>query len=170
MRRAVALALLLAGCSEAPVEVPGEAVPSLEAAAIARGLVPDPDAAPLTGLFARDADRLCLRADVGEDRAVMGLSIDYGEGNGCAALGTASRQGETLSVDLGEACRFDAGYDGEAIRFPGALPDGCANLCRGNASLAGMTTVRLSHSAGEVAAFRDRRGRFPCAETVAAPS
>lgn len=155
--------VLLAACSEPEEEAPDAAGPALEDAAVARGLVPDPDAAPLTGLFARDADRLCLR-EGGDARAIVGISIDYGAGNGCSARGTAQRNGDGLTLDLGEACRFDAEYDGEIVRFPGALPDGCADLCRGNASLAGMATERLSHSAGEVAAFRDRRGRFPCAE------
>lgn len=162
--RVPALALvLLAACSEPAVDAPDDAGPALEEAAVARGLVPDPDAVPLTGLFARDADRLCLR-EREDARAVVGISIDYGAGNGCSARGTVQRNSGGLTLDFGEACRFDAEYDGEVVRFPGALPDGCADLCRGNASLAGMATERLSHSPGEVAAFRDRRGRFPCAE------
>jgi hypothetical protein len=169
LRVAAIAFLLLAACSEPVVDAPDAAGPSLEEAAIVRGLVPDPDAAPLTGLFARDADRLCLRAGDAAD-AIIGVSIDYGEGNGCSARGTARRTGSGLAIELSEACRFDADYDGEVIRFPGALPTECADLCRGNASLAGMATERLSHAAGEVAAFRDRRGRFPCAETVASPS
>lgn len=162
MRIAVAALVLVAACSQQAAQAPDEAGPSLEAAAIARGLVPDPDATPLTGLFARDADRLCLHDRAGG--AVVGISIDYGAGNGCTARGTATRRDDGLTLDFGEACRFDAEYDGAVVRFPGALPDGCADLCRGNASLAGMATERLSHSAGEVAAFRDRRGQFPCAE------
>lgn len=169
MRAAPFALLLLTACSDAAVEVPEDAGAALEQSAIARGLVPDPDAAPLTGLFARDADRLCLRAGDASN-AIIGVSIDYGEGNGCSAHGTARRTGSGLAIDLSDACRFDADYDGEVIRFPGALPAECADLCRGNASLAGMATERLSHSPGEVAAFRDRRGRFPCADTVTSPS
>jgi hypothetical protein len=162
--------LLLTACSDAAVDVPDDAGAALEQAAIARGLVSDPEATPLTGLFARDADRLCLRARETEGAGVIGVSIDYGEGNGCSAQGTVVRSGDQLAIELGDACRFEAGYDGEAVRFPGALPEGCAALCRGNASLAGMTTVRLSNSPGEVSAFKDRRGGFPCAQTVASPS
>lgn len=162
MRFAALAFVLLAACSEAVVDAPDAAGPALEEAAIARGLVPDPEAAPLTGLFARDADRLCMLTGDAAD-AIIGVSIDYGEGNGCSARGTARRTGGGLAIKLGEACRFDADYDGKVIRFPGALPVDCADLCRGNASLAGMTTGRLGHAAGEVAAFRDRRGRFPCA-------
>lgn len=153
--------LLLVGCSEQAAKTPDAAGPALESAAVVRGLVADPDVAPLTGLFARDADRLCLRGEGA--RAVVGISIDYGAGNGCSSRGTAERRDGGLTLDFGEACRFDAEYNGAVIRFPGALPDGCADVCRGNASLAGMATERLSHSAGEVAAFKDRRGRFPCA-------
>lgn len=163
MRIAVAALALLTACSEQPVEQTMAAGPMLEDAAVARGLIADPDSVPLTGLFARDADRLCLRAGEGEG-AIIGVSIDYGVGNGCSARGTARRTGAGLTIDLGETCRFDAEYDGEVVRFPGALPEDCADLCRGNASLAGMASQRLSHSHGEVAAFRDRRGRFPCAE------
>lgn len=168
MRPAAFALLLLAGCSEQAAETPGAAGPALEEAAVARGLVADPDAAPLTGLFARDADRLCLRGEGAG--AIVGISVDYGEGNGCSARGTTERSSGGLTLDFGEACRFDADYDGAVIRFPGALPDGCADLCRGNASLSGMAAERLSHSAGEVAAFRDRRGRFPCAEGDTPPS
>ena len=158
---ALSLALLVA-CSEQSATTEGAAGPALEDAAIARGLVADPDAVPLTGLFARDADRLCLRARRGE-AAIVGVSIDYGTGNGCSARGTATRVGGGMAIDLGNACRFDAEYDGDVIRFPGALPEGCADLCRGNASMAGMAAERLSHASGEVSAFKDRSGRFPCA-------
>ncbi len=169
MRVAALAFVLLAACSEPVADAPDAAGPALEKAAIARGLVPDPDAAPLTGLFARDADRLCLRAGDAAD-AIIGVSIDYGDGNGCSARGMARRTDGGLAIELGEACRFDADYDGEVIRFPGALPAECADLCRGDALLAGMETERLSHSAGEVSAFRDRRGRFPCADDVAPAS
>ena len=169
MRIAALAFVLLAACSEPVAEAPDAAGPALESAAVVRGLVADPDVVALTGLFARDADRLCLR-EREDARAVVGISIDYGAGNGCSARGTVQRRDGGLTLDFGEACRFDAEYDGEVVRFPGALPDGCADVCRGNASLAGMATERLSHSSGEVAAFRDRRGRFPCADDATPPS
>jgi hypothetical protein len=158
---AALLVLAVTGCSDnkAPASKP-EQSQDLESAAIERGLVPDPDSRDITGLYARDTDRVCIVPIPSGYR--MGTYVDYGDGISCSGSGTVSRSGEALRVTLGEGCSFEAGFDGERIRFPGSLPEGCAKLCSGRASLAGLEVERMSESAAEASAMRDSAGRRLC--------
>lgn len=135
---------------------------SLEVAARARGLIVDPADAPLTGLYARASDRLCLIEQGGAAR--IGMVSDYGDGLACAATGVARRSGESLYVELGAAndCAFEAQFDGERIVFPAKLPDSCKRFCDPRASLSAFSVERLSASASEASALRDPRGRLLC--------
>ncbi len=123
-------------------------------------MVRDPASTAITGLYAREGDRLCLVE--GEGTARIGVFIDYGDGIGCSGRGTATRDGSGLAIDLGQNCRFAAYADGDRIRFPGALPGACARLCTRRASLTGLTLDRLSESAAEAQALRDPRGTALC--------
>lgn len=156
--RVLALALLLAGCDRAP---PADDTPGgrLEAAAVARGLVADPERGPLHGAWARDSDRVCIVP--GQERDRIGVLIDYGEGQGCAGSGTVRRTGEELRVELGD-CRFDAAFDGERIAFPPALPAACGRLCTGRTSLVALTVERVSEAVSEAATLRAPEGRLLC--------
>lgn len=154
MRVLVAL-LLLAGCSDAAPVVRNESA-SLERAAIARGVVRDPATVTPTGLYAREGDRLCMT-----DKRI-GVFIDYGDGIGCSGRGGFARKSNGLQIELGRDCTFEAAYDGDRVRFPGALPAGCERLCTRRASLAGLDIDRLSDSASEAAALRDPAGRALC--------
>ena len=157
--RALLLLLAVAACRQAQPkpDTPGA---RLEAAAIARGLVPDPSGGKLTGSWASDTDRLCIVPAERETR--IGVSIDYGEGQGCAASGTVERRGDRLRVSFG-ACRFEARYDGERIAFPAELPGACQRLCVGRASLTALNVERLSQSASEAATLRSPAGKPLCA-------
>ena len=160
----VAFALLLAACSAQPAAAPKPKPTSLEAAAIAAGVVPDPNATDPVGLYARDTDRLCV-APGGGGGFRIGMTVSYDDQQGCTGSGSATRRGELLSVRLGEGdCRFDARYEGDRIVLPGALPEACQALCRGRASLAGLSVERLSESASEAGALRDAKGRVLCGE------
>lgn len=156
--RVLAILLLLAGCgqSEQAPDTPGA---RLEAAAIARGLVPDPTGGSLTGVWASEADRVCIVPSGAEMR--LGVSIDYGEGQSCAASGSLRRDGDQLRVELRD-CRFDASFDGERIVFPPELPAVCQRLCTGRASLSALSVERLSESASEAATMRASGGQRPC--------
>ncbi len=156
--RALAATLLLVACQRAPTEAttPGD---RLEAAAIARGLVADPARAGLVGLWASETDRVCVVPAGGGHR--IGISVDYGEGQGCAAAGTVERVGERLRMRLGE-CAFDAGFDGERIAFPPELPAACASFCTGRATLSALSVDRLSGSASEASMMRLPSGRRLC--------
>lgn len=152
--------LLLASCPRASIRaVP--AAPDLETAAIARGLISDPDTLDIVGLYARDTDRLCIVRSGGGYR--IGGYVDYGEGVNCSGVGSVSRSGSSLRVKFGDACAFDARFEGERIVFPAQLPEGCARLCGRRASFAAINVMRLSAVPSEAAAMRDARGSLPCA-------
>lgn len=163
--------LLLAACSGG---VPGSntATPQdLESAAIERGLVVNPDDSDLTGLYARDTDRVCVVRD--RDSYRIGAFVDYGEGLSCTGTGTVSRAGEALSVTLtgpktkngaGATCSFDARFDGAHIRFPATVPPECAKFCGPRASFAALSVERLSESAAEARALRSAEGKRLCGD------
>ncbi len=163
MRVAPGLLLLLAACSGGQGGGNAQAPQDLESAAIERGLVRDPEDSDLTGLYARDTDRICIvRAG---SRYRIGAHVDYGERITCSGAGTVERNGATLRVTLGKSgCDFDAQYDGERIKFPGVLPDACKPLCTRRASFTGLEVARLSESAAEAAAMRDAGGRRLCGD------
>ena len=159
MRRALLLALTLGGCgtepSNAVADSPGA---RLEAAAQTAGIVSDPNA-PLQGSWARDTDRVCI-VGIGRTSRV-GVSVDYGEDQTCAASGTVSRSGDVLKLAFG-ACTFDARFDGDRIVFPAEVPAACESLCTGRASLAAVTVERLSESRSEAATLRSSGGKLLC--------
>lgn len=158
MRALAALLLLLTACSrgEQAADTPGA---RLEQAAVARGLVPDTTGGSLVGSWAGETDRLCI-VPAGE-KLKVGALVDYGEGQGCAATGEATRKGDSLRIRFG-ACRFDARYDGERISFPAELPPACNAACSGRASLTALSVARLSDSVSEAATLRAPNGRALC--------
>lgn len=166
MTRALALPLLLAACSGGGSGNEVASPPDLESAAIERGLVRDPGDSDVTGLYARDTDRVCIVKRASGYR--IGVFVDYGDGLNCSGAGTAARSGETLSIELkgkkGTTCTLDARFDGEHITFPATLPDGCAKLCGSRASLAALDVERLSQSDAEAAAVRSGNGTRLCGD------
>jgi hypothetical protein len=163
--RAVALValVLLAGCSskqDAAAVASGGAGARLEQAAIATGVIRDPASADLTGVYANDPERVCVVPAAQDFR--IGVTLDYGEGQRCSASGTLKRKGDALKVDLGDGCAFDARFDGQGIKFPGALPDACGKKCTGRATMAGISVDALSASLSEATALTDAKGRALC--------
>lgn len=159
MRQAFILALMLAACDSTPSPPDNTPGGRLEAAAIARGLVADPAKAGLTGVWASDTDRLCVVPDGKGLR--IGASVDYGEGQACAASGNVDRNGDRLKFTLGD-CKFDARFDGERIVLPAELPQACARACSGRASLTALAVERLSESVSEAASLRGPNGKLLC--------
>jgi len=156
-----ALALGACGSNDtatATRETPGN---RLERAAVSAGLVIDPAKASLAGSWSLDTDRLCV-VPAARDTFRLGALIDYGEGQGCAASGTARRRGDRIAVTF-PGCRFDARFDGERIVFPAELPGGCDNLCTGRASLASLTVEHVSAAVSEAETLRTPSGRMLCA-------
>lgn len=168
MKRIIALALLplLITCSgpTAPTSrATGVATaPDLESAAIAAGVIADPQNTDITGLYARDTDRVCLVP--GRLNYRIGVFVDYGDQQSCGGSGTVTRVGETLHIVFAAApgCDFEARFEGDRIVFPGRVPDGCAKLCAQRASLAALDVARLSDSVSEASTLRDGKGRLLC--------
>lgn len=159
----VAALLVLAGCSgqqDSSGTASGGAGARLERAAIATGVIRDPASADLTGVYANDPERVCVVPAAQDFR--IGVTLDYGEGQQCSARGTLEREGEALRVDLGDGCAFEARFDGQGIKFPGALPEGCRANCTGRATLAGVSVDMLSSSLSEATALTDAKGRAVC--------
>ena len=160
------LAALLAACGSRPAASTADNVasaPDLETAAIAAGVITDPASTDITGLYARDTDRICVIPDRLNFR--IGAYVDYGPNQSCSGTGTATRAGETLHVRFDEAdgCEFDARYEGDRITFPGRLPDSCQKLCRGRASFAALDGQLLSNSLAEASTLRGGKGKLLCA-------
>ncbi len=159
MKRVLLFALVLGGCGREPKTAAADSVGArLEAAAETAGIVPDPNA-PLQGSWARDTDRVCVIGT--EKTSRIGVSVDYGEDQACAASGTVERSGDALKLALG-ACKFDARFDGDRIVFPAQVPEACESLCTGRASLAALTVDRLSESRSEAATLRSTKGKLLC--------
>ncbi|WP_254602839.1 hypothetical protein [Sphingomonas bacterium] len=163
MRFAVLAVLLLVGCSRHDAAVGNTDTPGgrLEAAALARGLVPDPGSSIL-GAWARDTDRLCIVPGQPGGNERIGALVDYGEGQGCAASGTVVRTGGQLDIRF-DACRMTAIFDGERIIFPPEVPGACDRSCVGRASFAALAVDRQSGSVSEAATLRTPSGRSLCA-------
>ncbi len=154
-------ALLLAGCTQQPGTTGEDAGPELERAAITAGVVRDPEATDIAGLYARDTDRVCIAP--GGVGYRIGASIDYGGGQGCSARGTVARSGDALRVDFGGDCTFEARLDGDTIVFPGSMPTACDKLCTDRASLTALEAELQSDAVAEATALRDAKGRSLCA-------
>jgi hypothetical protein len=172
----LAAAAMLGGCGSgggggepgAEATAAGGAGDRMEQAALAQGVIPDPDGGTLVGSWARDTDRLCVvdapagsphPVPAGEQR--IGIVTDFGDGQGCTASGSVLRRGAQLRVTL-ERCRFVAKLEAGHIVFPGELSSACNRFCRGRASLTGLDVEQQSESASEASMLRSRSGRSVC--------
>lgn len=165
-RIALAALMLLAACSRGntPVEnKSAKAATGLEAAAIQAGVIPDPNDTDITGLYARDTDRVCIVPAANAYR--IGVYVAYDERENCGGSGTATRVGEHVHVEMdgAEGCGFDARFEGDRLVFPARVPDACRKVCVHRASMAALDVDRLSESVSEAATLRDGKGRLLCA-------
>lgn len=165
----LAVLVVLTGCRQAqPSGQPATPAPTgLEAAAIQAGIIPDPASTDITGLYARETDRVCIVPSATAYR--IGVTVDFDDSEHCSGSGVVTRVGETLHVTLDTArtaagCRFDARFEGDRIVFPGRLPAGCQAVCQDRASIAGLALDRLSDAASEASTLRDPRGKLLCGD------
>lgn len=172
--RALAVALLLAGCS--PGAKRADAVAStatsdaLDAAAVASGQLPVPDSRSVAGTYAATTnigtDRMCVVAE--GDRLRVGVLVSYGNGGECVGRGGGERTAGGLRATFGPGCVIDTTLDGYNVVFPGRLPPGCRTLCRGRASLAGVTIPKLSDGETDARSLTDLGGAPLCGDEGAA--
>nr|WP_233130603.1 hypothetical protein [Sphingomonas jeddahensis] len=157
----MALALLLAACGQpAPDPArPEEAGAALEQAALKAGIVADPANLNPVGAYASETDRVCIVPHNKDYR--IGASVEYGEGQSCIARGVASGR-DTLQIDFGEDCRFEAGVEGGRVVFPAVLPPACDRRCTGRATLTAINASLLSSAEAEARAMRAPDGEPLC--------
>ncbi len=153
--------VLLAGCGSG--DAPGQRSdlpPSdnmLEQAARDRGLVAAP-AASAVGSFVRShelgTDALCIAPAGGGLR--FSLHAAFGPGLGCAASGTVAARGDgwVMQVDGAPGCAIAAREIDDNWLIAGAVPEGCASVCPGRATLAGLSFPRSGWGEAEARAAR----------------
>ncbi len=157
--------LTLVACADSEQDksnsIKAEDVSSLEQAAIDAGVIPDVKNISLSGAFERQSDlgedRFCA---VGNDERgyQVGLLAVFGPDSKCEALGSAERNGETVTITLEsqQECRFEASFDGVALNLPGKLPASCGSYCTPRAGFGGVSFYLVGE--GDAVA-RSTRGR-----------
>lgn len=170
MRRMVLLFIVagLCGCrpppeqtaSPRPARVDGGN--PLEQAARDANLVVDPATTAPTGLFERSHsaghDGLCFTPSEGDGHYRFGLSASFGSAIVCEGGGTARHNGNVIHLDFDRAdCAIDADYDGNLVRMPGRVPDGCAQLCDDRGLLSGVAVERTGWTRGDALRLKSRR-------------
>ncbi|MDZ3831012.1 MAG: hypothetical protein U0S50_04250 [Sphingopyxis sp.] len=174
MLAALVLAGALGGCDRTAQDAGEAAIDAgnpLEMAARERGIVRSETPVP-TGVFERrhdlGRDAMCVVPD-GAGRWRFSLTAAFGPGLSCATSGSLSRDGDGWRMRFGSAedCVLTADESDDIWRLPGRLPDQCAALCPGRATLAGLELPRASWSEGDARdlRMRDQRGNMarPCA-------
>jgi len=145
-----------------------ESSQSLDEAAIAAGILPDPDNIKLEGRFE-------ARNDIGTDKFCsiknndgsynIGILAVFGAESICEGQGKARLDGDEVIISLdqtsrqndnNEPCEFTATYDGISLQIPGILAQSCAKSCNNLASLSG-TRYFLVEEGNEAA--RQSKGR-----------
>jgi hypothetical protein len=116
---------------------------SLDEQAIAKGLLPDPEGRALSGRYETRSDmgidKFCAVGDGGDFR--IGMLAVFGPESKCEGQGDAEFVGDKVRISFEgkESCSFDAEFDGISLRFPGAVPAGCASYCTPRASMGGTS-------------------------------
>lgn len=147
-------ALLLFGCRDEVTIAPviDESNP-IEAAARDANLVTDAGATAPTGLFERrhaaGIDSICFLPDGdgdGDDYR-FALRASFGTTLTCEGAGSARHDGDRIDFDFADGgCAFSATYDGNSVRLPGAVPEGCSAYCGPRASMSGVAVERVGWS------------------------
>ena len=117
---------------------------ALDARAIEVGILPDVNNLVFAGRFETRSelgtDKFCAVKD-GDKSYKIGVLAVFGPESKCEARGTAQIEGETVRINLSgkDNCSFDSEFDGVELRFPGAIPEGCAAYCSSRASFSGTS-------------------------------
>jgi hypothetical protein len=119
-----------------------------------------PASGPLTGLYESKSgglsSQLCI-VDRGEGAARFGLNIWGGNMHSCSGAGTVARKGGGLTLTMAgdRSCVIEARIDGDAIRLPAKVPEGCTYYCGARAQLTGISLTRTGKTEADALKARD---------------
>jgi hypothetical protein len=115
---------------------------------------------PLTGLYEAKSgglsSQLCI-VDRGEGAARFGLNIWGGNMHSCSGAGTAARKGGGLTLTMAgdRSCVIEARIEGNAIKLPDRVPEGCSYYCGARATMTGVSLARTGSSEADALKARD---------------
>jgi hypothetical protein len=114
----------------------------------------------LTGLYEKKdgglSSQLCI-VQRGGGEARFGLNLWGGNMHSCSGAGTAVRAGQQLTLTMAgdRACVITARIQGNAIRLPDSVPEGCSYYCGARARMTGVSLARTGTSEADALKARD---------------
>jgi hypothetical protein len=114
----------------------------------------------LTGLYEAKSgglsSQLCI-VQRGGGEARFGMNLWGGNMHSCSGAGTAVRAGQQLTLTMAgdRACTITARIDGNAIRLPDSVPEGCSYYCGKNAKMTGVSLARTGTTETDALKARD---------------
>jgi hypothetical protein len=114
----------------------------------------------LTGLYESKegglSSQLCI-VERGAGAARFGLNIWGGNMHSCSGAGTAVREGQKLTLTMGgdRTCAIPAAIQGNAVRLPETVPEGCSYYCGARAKMTGVSLARTGNTEADALKARD---------------
>ena len=124
--------------------------------------------ARLTGLYEAGAgprkSQLCIVEKAAGD-AQFGIIVWGANMLACQGVGTAVREGERLTLDMGgdRPCRIDGTVRDGAVSLPAAVPESCSYYCGAPVRFAGVSFRRTGARAEDAMKAKDVLGEPLCA-------
>jgi hypothetical protein len=113
----------------------------------------------LTGLYEKKdgglSSQLCIVQRGGDSR--FGMNLWGGNMHSCSGAGTATRAGQQLTLTMAgdRACIITARIEGNAIRLPDSVPEGCSYYCGKQARMTGVSLARTGTTEADALKARD---------------
>jgi hypothetical protein len=113
----------------------------------------------LTGLYEAKSgglsSQLCIVQRGGDAR--FGMNLWGGNMHSCSGAGTAVRAGQQLTLTMAgdRACIINARIEGNAIRLPDRVPEGCSYYCGKEARMTGVSLARTGTTEADAMKARD---------------
>ncbi len=113
----------------------------------------------LTGLYEKKEGGLSSQLCIVErgSAARFGLNLWGANMHSCSGAGTAVREGDRLTLTMAgdRACAIVARIEGNAIRLPDSVPEGCSYYCGARARMTGLSLARTGTSEADALKARD---------------
>jgi hypothetical protein len=114
----------------------------------------------LTGLYEKKegglSSQLCI-VQRGSGEARFGMNLWGGNMHSCSGAGTVARAGQQLTLTMAgdRACTITARIEGNAIRLPESVREGCSYYCGKQARMTGLSLARTGTSEADALKARD---------------